>query len=68
MYRNTRGAGFGVEVKRRIMLGMYVLSARYYDTVLQESAASPHPDRARLHRNIQRTGRHPCARFTVSGF
>ncbi len=37
MYENTRGAGFGKEVQRRIMLGTYVLSAGYYDAYYRKA-------------------------------
>jgi len=37
MYEQTRGAGFGAEVKRRIMLGTYVLSAGYYDAYYRKA-------------------------------
>jgi aspartyl-tRNA(Asn)/glutamyl-tRNA(Gln) amidotransferase subunit A len=37
MYRNTRGCGFGAEVKRRIMLGTYTLSAGYYDAYYRKA-------------------------------
>lgn len=36
-YRRTRGEGFGPEVKRRIMLGSYALSAGYYDAYYRKA-------------------------------
>ncbi len=38
-YKKTRGAGFGEEVKRRIMLGTYTLSAGYYDAYYGKAQA-----------------------------
>jgi aspartyl-tRNA(Asn)/glutamyl-tRNA(Gln) amidotransferase subunit A len=38
MYRLTRREGFGAEVKRRIMLGTYVLSSGYYDACYLKAA------------------------------
>src|SRR5437016_12614802 len=37
MYKKTRDHGFGAEVKRRIMLGTYVLSAGYYDAYYRKA-------------------------------
>ncbi|MEZ4456568.1 MAG: amidase family protein [Gemmatimonadales bacterium] len=40
LYRRTRGAGFGPEVRRRILVGTYVLSAGYYDTYYRRAQAT----------------------------
>jgi aspartyl-tRNA(Asn)/glutamyl-tRNA(Gln) amidotransferase subunit A len=37
MYRRTRDEGFGAEVKRRIMLGTYVLSSGYYEAYYRKA-------------------------------
>ena len=37
LYRNSRSEGFGAEVKRRIILGTYVLSAGYYDAYYKKA-------------------------------
>ena len=39
-YAKTRGEGFGPEVRRRIMLGTYVLSAGYYDAYYGKATAA----------------------------
>jgi aspartyl-tRNA(Asn)/glutamyl-tRNA(Gln) amidotransferase subunit A len=38
LYARSRSEGFGAEVKRRIMLGSYVLSAGYYDAYYRKAA------------------------------
>jgi aspartyl-tRNA(Asn)/glutamyl-tRNA(Gln) amidotransferase subunit A len=38
LYKNTRSEGFGDEVKRRIMLGTYVLSSGYYDAYYKKAS------------------------------
>jgi len=38
MYRRTRSAGFGEEVKRRIMIGTYALSSGYYDAYYRKAS------------------------------
>ena len=40
MYRATRGRGFGAEVRRRIIVGTYVLSAGYYDAYYGKALAA----------------------------
>ncbi|HEX4633412.1 MAG TPA: Asp-tRNA(Asn)/Glu-tRNA(Gln) amidotransferase subunit GatA [Gemmatimonadales bacterium] len=37
LYRQTRGAGFGPEVQRRILVGTYVLSSGYYDAYYKKA-------------------------------
>lgn len=38
MYKKTRSAGFGAEVKRRIMIGTYALSSGYYDAYYKKAS------------------------------
>jgi Asp-tRNA(Asn)/Glu-tRNA(Gln) amidotransferase A subunit family amidase len=44
MYQKTRAEGFGDEVKRRIMTGAYVLSARLLRRLLPAGAKNPPHD------------------------
>ena len=54
MYMRTRARGFGPEVKRRIMLGTFALSAGYYDAYYGTRPAGPDADRRRLPRAFER--------------
>jgi aspartyl-tRNA(Asn)/glutamyl-tRNA(Gln) amidotransferase subunit A len=56
MYSATRAAGFGDEVKRRIMLGTYALSAGYYDAYYGRALKVRrliHDDFARAYQNAE---------------
>jgi len=50
LYRATRGEGFGPEVRRRILIGTYVLSAGYYDAYYRKAQTV----RALIARDFQR--------------
>ena len=49
----SRAQGFGAEVKRRIMVGTYVLSHGYYDAYYLKAQKAAPADRARLHRRLR---------------
>jgi aspartyl-tRNA(Asn)/glutamyl-tRNA(Gln) amidotransferase subunit A len=53
-YKQTRSEGFGIEVKRRIMLGSFVLSAGYYDAYFTRAQKV----RSLLHEKIQQVFKH----------
>jgi aspartyl-tRNA(Asn)/glutamyl-tRNA(Gln) amidotransferase subunit A len=54
LYRKSRSAGFGAEVKRRIMLGTYVLSSGYYDAYYKKASQV----RALIKRDFDEAFRH----------
>ena len=69
MYEHTRAAGFGKEVRRRIMIGTYVLSAGYYDAYYLRAQKVRTLDQARFRRLLcQRRRRDPDPDDAVSGF
>jgi aspartyl-tRNA(Asn)/glutamyl-tRNA(Gln) amidotransferase subunit A len=56
LYRATRGAGFGPEVRRRILVGTYVLSAGYYDAYYRKAQRT----RARITEDFRRVFAEGC--------
>ena len=44
LYESSRTGGFGTEVKRRILIGTFVLSAGYFNAYLSQGSAGTNPD------------------------
>jgi aspartyl-tRNA(Asn)/glutamyl-tRNA(Gln) amidotransferase subunit A len=70
MYATTRAAGFGPEVKRRILIGTYVLSAGFYDAYFTQaskvrSLIARDFDQAWLHCDLLLTPTAPSAAFAL---
>ena len=63
----TREAGFGPEVKRRIMLGTYALSVGLLRRLLRAGAEGPYADHPRLHRRVRAGRRADLADHAVRG-
>ena len=53
MYARAAREGFGAEVKRRILIGTYVLSHGYYDAYYLQAQKHPPPDRRTTSRRVQ---------------
>ncbi len=60
VYRGTRGEKFGAEVKRRIMLGTYALSAGYYDAYYGQAQKVRTLIKGDFEQAFQRRGCHRC--------
>ena len=58
--RSTRAEGFGAEVRRRVMIGTYVLSAGYYDAYYLRAQKVRTLIKTRLRGLLQRKACTPC--------
>ena len=65
LYRATRGEGFGAEVRRRILVGTYVLSAGYYDAYYRKAQQVRALDRRRLPPGLRVRAWTCCSRPTT---
>ena len=64
MYQKTRGRGFGPEVKQRIILGTYVLSAGYYDAYYLKGQKVRSLIAQRFSGSLRKSGRNYHANFS----